>query len=83
MVGNWPVASYCFALCWCNPAPQALPLAFSPGVGLLVLSASQTNDKDNLWLVDSDLFPFQSALIESHVSGLYLYILLRGECCLH
>ena len=42
----------------------------SPGAGLLVLSASTTEDKDNLWLVNPDLFPFpfQNTLIESHVS---------------
>ena len=40
----------------------------SPCAGLLVLSASKTEDKDNLWLVDPDLFPFHNTLIESHVS---------------
>ena len=43
-------------------------LTCSPGAGLLVLSASKTEDKDNLWLVDPDLFPFQNTLMESHVS---------------
>ena len=38
---------------------------------MLVLSASKTEDKDNLWLVDPDLFPFQNTLMESHVSLVY------------
>lgn len=33
-----------------------------------MLSASQSPDKDVLWLVESDMFPFQSSLIESYVS---------------
>lgn len=43
---------------------------FSVGVtaGTLVLSSSQTEDKDNLWIVDSAIFPFQSSLMESFVS---------------
>ena len=36
--------------------------------GTLVLSASQTEEKDTLWMVDSDLFPFQTSCMESHVS---------------
>ena len=37
-------------------------------IGVLVLSSSVTEERDNLWMVDSDLFPFQTALMESHVS---------------
>ena len=33
-----------------------------------MLSASQSPEKDMLWLVESDMFPFQSSLIESYVS---------------
>lgn len=36
--------------------------------GTLVLAASQTEEKDTLWMVDSDLFPFQTSCMESHVS---------------
>ena len=36
--------------------------------GALVLAASQSEEKDVLWIVDSELFPFQTALIESQVS---------------
>lgn len=36
--------------------------------GLLVLSSSQTEEKDMLWMVDSDMFPFAMTLMESHVS---------------
>ena len=32
------------------------------------MSASQTEERDTLWMVDSDLFPFQSSCMESHVS---------------
>ena len=39
--------------------------------GTLVLSASQTEEKDTLWMVDSDLFPFQTSCMESHVSLVY------------
>ena len=37
-------------------------------VGLLVLSVSQSEEKDMLWIVDPDLFPFKQTLIETHVS---------------
>lgn len=32
------------------------------------MSGSQTEEKDTLWMVDSDLFPFQTSCMESHVS---------------
>jgi nuclear pore complex protein Nup155 len=38
------------------------------GKGTLLLSASQTEEKDTLWMVDSDLFPFQTSCIETHVN---------------
>jgi hypothetical protein len=37
-------------------------------VGTLVLSVSQTEEKDMLWIMDPDLFPFKQTLMESHVS---------------
>ena len=37
-------------------------------VGLLVLSVSQSEEKDMLWIVDPDLFPFKQTLVETHVS---------------
>ena len=37
-------------------------------VGSLLLSASQSAEKDRLWLIDSDMFPFHMTLIESFVS---------------
>ena len=36
--------------------------------GSLVLTVSQTEEKDMLWIVDPDLFPFKQTLVESHVS---------------
>ncbi|CAI8052459.1 Nuclear pore complex protein Nup155 [Geodia barretti] len=36
--------------------------------GTLVMSASQTEERDTLWMVDSDLFPFQTSCMESHVN---------------
>ncbi len=33
------------------------------------MAASQSPEKDVLWIIDSDLFPFQSSLLESHVSN--------------
>lgn len=32
------------------------------------MASSQSGDKDSLWLVDPDVFPFQNTLMEAYVS---------------
>ncbi len=46
------------------------PLPTSSFSGTLVMASSQSDDKDSLWMVDSDVFPFQNTLMESHVRNL-------------
>ena len=51
------------------------------------MSAAQSPDKDLLWIIDSDMFPFQSSLVESHVSHMIhtleshdcIYLFSKGE----
>ncbi|XP_064386411.1 nuclear pore complex protein Nup155-like isoform X2 [Halichondria panicea] len=50
-----------------RPGPTVHQVFYRKGV--LVLSSSVTEERDNLWMVDSDLFPFQTALMESHVTN--------------
>lgn len=47
--------------------------------GSLVLSVSQSEEKDMLWMVDPDQFPFMQTLIESQVSCFCLPTLSLGH----
>ena len=54
--------------------------------GSLVLSVSQTEEKDMLWIMDPDLFPFKQTLMESHVSCFLslaraLYFIIHACTC--